>query len=255
MIHYLDNLVTIVIPVLNEEKAIARVIRKIKEEGYYNILVVDGFSSDDTVSQAEKNNVKVIYQKGKGKTGAIETAIQNVETKYLVILDGDCTYDPKDIEKVVSPLSKSDLVIGVRTLGRSNIPLFNRIGNRLINLLFNLLMGTDLIDVCSGMYSLRTDFSQSLSFKTEGFDVEVEIAAQASMYGKVSQVPIHYHDRVGRQKLQPVKDGLHIIFRVLLMAQQRRVNGKIPKRERIHLKDKEEAPFSQGESLRSHATV
>jgi dolichol-phosphate mannosyltransferase len=249
MIHYLDDLVTVVIPVLNEEKAIARVIRKVKEEGYYNILVVDGFSSDDTFYQATKNGVKVIYQEGKGKTGAIETAIKNVETKYMVILDGDCTYDPRDIENVVSPLSKSELVIGVRALGRNNIPLFNRIGNRLINLIFNLLMGTKLQDVCSGMYSLRTDFSHSLSFKTEGFDVEVEIVAQASKYGNVSQVPIRYHDRVGRQKLQPVKDGLHIIFRILLMALKIRENGKLPRR----LID--EAPSNPGESLRSHVTV
>ncbi len=226
MIHELNNLVTVVIPVLNEEKAIARVIRNVKEEGYYNILVVDGFSSDDTFYKAKKNGVNVIYQEGKGKTGAIETAIKNVETKYMVILDGDCTYDPKDIENVISPLSHSDLVIGVRSLGRKNIPLFNRIGNRLINLLFNLLMGTNLQDVCSGMYSLKTDFSKNLTFKTEGFDVEVEIAAQASKYGKVSQVPIRYHDRVGRQKLQPVKDGLRIIFRVLLMAFKIRLNGK-----------------------------
>ena len=237
--HDLNDLVTVVIPVLNEEKAIARVIGKVKEEGYYNILVVDGFSSDDTFHQATKNGVQVLYQKGKGKTGAIETAIQNVDTQYMVILDGDCTYDPKDIENVVSPLSASDLVIGVRALGRKNIPLFNRIGNRLINLIFNLLMGTNLQDVCSGMYGLRTDFSQNLTFKTEGFDVEVEVAAQASKYGKVSQVPIRYHDRVGRQKLQPVKDGLHIIFRVLLMAIKLRVNGKPPKGEIPPLHDNE----------------
>ncbi len=226
MINELNDLVTVVIPVLNEEKAIERVIRKIKEEGYYNILVVDGFSSDDTFYKAIRNGVNVIYQEGKGKTGAIETAIKNVETKYMVILDGDCTYDPRDIENVVSPLSNSDLVIGVRTLGRKNIPLFNRVGNRLINFIFNLLMGTNLQDVCSGMYSLKTNFSKKLTLKTEGFDVEVEIAAQASKYGKVSQVPIRYHDRVGRQKLQPVKDGLHIIYRILIMAFTLKLNGK-----------------------------
>jgi len=237
MINDLNHLVTVVIPVLNEEKAIGRVIRKIKEEGFYNILVVDGFSSDDTFHQAIKNGVKVIYQKGKGKTGAIETAIKNVETKYLVLLDGDCTYDPRDIENVVTPLRNSDLVIGVRTFGRKNIPTFNRIGNKLINRIFNQLMGTNLQDVCSGMYSLKTDFSKNLTFKTEGFDVEVEIAAQASKHGKISQVPIRYHDRVGRQKLQPVKDGIHIVYRVLLMAFKMRVNGIPLKGEVLPLQD------------------
>jgi dolichol-phosphate mannosyltransferase len=228
MIHYLNNYVTVVIPVLNEEKAITRVIRKVKQEGYYNILVVDGHSSDNTYSKAKENGVQVIYQNGRGKTGAIETAIQNVETEYLIIMDGDCTYDPKDIENVVSPLRTADLVIGVRALGRYNIPLFNRIGNKLINILFNFLMNTDLKDVCSGMYGLKTSFAKQLSFKTEGFDVEVEIAAQASKYGKIAQVPIRYHDRVGFQKLQPIKDGFNILSRIIIMAIKLR-NGEYSK--------------------------
>jgi len=237
MIHELNDLVTVVIPVLNEEKAIGRVIKKVKEEGYYNILVVDGFSSDDTVSQVIRNGEKVIYQTGKGKTGAIETAIKNIKTRYMVFLDGDCTYDPKDIENVVSPLRDADLVIGVRALGRKNIPIFNRFGNMMINAIFNLLMGTDLKDVCSGMYGLRTDFARNLTFKTEGFDVEVEIAAQASKYGVIAQVPIRYHDRVGLQKLQPVKDGLHIMCRVITMAITLRLNGEPTKQNILKLHD------------------
>jgi dolichol-phosphate mannosyltransferase len=218
MIHELNKLVTVVIPTLNEEEAIGRVIRDVKHEGYYNILVIDGHSSDNTVERALQNDVSVIYQKGKGKTGAIQTAIRNVKTKYILILDGDCTYNPKDIENIINSLWDSDLVIGVRMLGRYNIPFFNRIGNRIINIIFNLLMGTNLIDVCSGMYGLRTDFAQALTLTTEGFDVEVEIAAQASKFGRISQVPIRYQDRVGHQKLKPVKDGFQIIFRVIMMA-------------------------------------
>ncbi len=224
MIHELNDSVTIVIPVLNEEKAIGRVIKKVKEEGFYNILVVDGFSSDDTVSKASQNNVEVIFQKGKGKTGAIATAIKKVQTRYLVVLDGDCTYDPKDIENVVTPLRDVDLVIGVRALGRNHIPLFNRLGNRVINGIYNLLMGTKITDICSGMYGIKTDFARSLNFQTSGFDVEVEIVAQTTTYGTLIQVPIRYHERVGSQKLQPVKDGLNIIYRIFFMAMKYRLS-------------------------------
>ena len=109
-------------------------------------------------------------------------------------------------------------MIGVRAIGRGNIPLFNRFGNWIINFIFNTLMGTDLVDVCSGMYGLRTHFARSLDFKTGGFDVEVEIAAQASRYGVIDQVPIRYHKRVGIQKLQSFKDGFQIVFTVFRMA-------------------------------------
>ena len=218
MYNSLHKFVTVVIPVLNEEEAIESVIQNIRTEGYNNILVVDGFSIDQTVSRARKTGVRILYQRGEGKTGAIETAIKTVETPYMVFLDGDCTYDPKDIIDIVLHLENADLAIGVRTNGRDNIPLFNRLGNWFINFEFNTLLGASLVDVCSGMYGLRTEFAKTLRFETSGFDVEVEIAAQAVKHGTVAQVPINYYNRVGQQKLQPLRHGFQIIFSVMKMA-------------------------------------
>ena len=227
MQHSYTQSLTVVIPVLNEEMAIETVIENIKTEGYEHILVVDGYSTDKTVQIAEKMGVHVIYQAGEGKTGAIETAIMTIETPYMVFLDGDCTYDPKDIINIANQFDEADLVIGVRANGRENIPLFNRFGNWFINFEFNTLVGASLVDVCSGMYGLRTEFAKTLIFETSGFDVEVEIAAQAVKYGVVAQVPINYYDRVGQQKLQPVKHGLKIIFTVLKMGMRNIIYGSL----------------------------
>jgi len=90
--------VTVVIPTLNEEEAIGQVIEELKQMGYHNILVVDGYSTDGTAKVAESNGCCVVFQHSKGKCGAIETAIENVKTPYMLVMDGDCTYDPKDIE-------------------------------------------------------------------------------------------------------------------------------------------------------------
>lgn len=210
--------ITIVIPVLNEEQAIADVIESVKIEGFHRIIIVDGFSTDNTVSIASNNGVKVIFQEGYGKTGAIETAINQVKTPYLVIMDGDCTYDPQDIQNFFPHLELYDQVIGTRTFGRENIPKFNRLGNWVINLAFNTLFGTTLLDVCSGMYALKTDFARTLTFETSGFDVEVEIAAQAATEGNIIEVPIKYNDRVGKQKLKPLKDGPTIMMTILKLG-------------------------------------
>ena len=226
----ISDLVTVVIPVLNEEEAIERVIKRVMAEGYQNILVVDGFSVDETVFRARSAGVKVIFQEGKGKTGAIATAINNLETPYVLFMDGDCTYDPRDIINIVSVLGNADLVIGVRTNGRENIPLFNRLGNWFINFEFNTLIGAKLFDVCSGMYGLRTKFAKALNLTTSGFDVEVEIAAQAVKCGIVAQVPILYHDRVGQQKLQPVRHGFQIILTVVKLAWRNNFNGNLSPR-------------------------
>lgn len=209
---------TIVIPVLNEEKAIGKVLYNVKKEGYKNILVVDGYSNDNTVKIASNNGGRVIYQKGIGKTGAIKTAIKLVKTKYMLIMDGDCTYDPKEIYKFYKYILNFDEVIGSRTYGKTNIPILNRLGNFIINTLFNLFFGTNLVDVCSGMYAIRTDFAKKLILKTKSFDVEVEIAAQAALNGRIISVPINYYKRVGKQKLRPFKHGFQILNTIIKMG-------------------------------------
>jgi dolichol-phosphate mannosyltransferase len=65
--------VTVVIPTLNEEAAVGKVIAELNEEGFHNILVVDGYSSDGTVNVVKGNGTRVLYQHGPGKTGALKT--------------------------------------------------------------------------------------------------------------------------------------------------------------------------------------
>ena len=210
--------VTVVIPTLNEEDAIGQVIWELKQAGYRNILVVDGYSTDGTVKVAESNRCGVVLQHSRGKCGAIETAIENIETPYMLVMDGDCTYDPKDIENFLAHAEKYDQIIGVRVNGKENIPLLNRFGNWLITKVFNVLMGTKLSDVCSGMYLINTDVARGLELNTMGFDVEVEIAAQTAASRGVTEIPIAYRKRVGCQKLCSRKDGFQIIRTVFGLA-------------------------------------
>jgi len=210
--------VTVVLPTLNEEEAIGRVIGELREVGYHNVLVVDGYSSDGTVKVAESNGCFVVFQHSSGKCGAVETAVENVKTRFMVVMDGDCTYDPKDIDSFLAHAEKYDQIIGVRVNGRANIPRLNRFGNWLITKTFNVLMGTKLSDVCSGMYLIRTDVARELELNTRGFDVEVEIAAQTAVRGRVTEVPIAYRSRVGSQKLCSWKHGFQIIRTVFGLA-------------------------------------
>jgi len=210
--------VTIVIPTLNEELAIGSVVEETINEGFSKILVVDGHSIDNTVKIANQYGIKVLEQHGIGKTGALKTAIDHVKTPYMIIIDGDMTYDPKDFVKFLPHLNSYDEIIGIRKNGRENIPLLNRLGNWLINKTFNTFFGTNMNDVCSGLYSLNTKFAQNLVLDTQGFDVEVEIAAQAAWVGSISQIPISFRERVGIQKLQPFQDGLKILSTIFRLG-------------------------------------
>jgi len=212
------DVITIVIPTLNEAEGIGRVIDELQEIGYKNIMVVDGYSSDGTPLIAIKKGVRVINQAGQGKSGALATAVQYVQTPYMLVMDGDYTYDPNYINRLIAHAETYDEVIGARAIGRENIPVVNRFGNRLLSYFFKVMFAINLTDVCSGMYLLLTDAAKNLEFTTGGFDVEVEIAAQFASNEKVSEVPINYRPRLGEQKLSSLKHGVRIFTSIIRLA-------------------------------------
>jgi len=207
------DMVTIIIPTLNEERGIGLVIDELLAIGYRNILVVDGYSKDRTVEIARSRGVNVIYQRGVGKAGAIVTAIESVSTPYMLVMDGDYTYDPRDVERLLKYADESDEVIGYR-VNRENIPLLHRVGNWIISIAFSIMFGKRIRDPCSGMYLLRTEVAKRLEIASGGFDVEVEIAGQVASLGRIVEVPVSYRRRVGEGKLKAWRDG----FRILMTA-------------------------------------
>jgi dolichol-phosphate hexosyltransferase len=210
--------VTIVIPVKNEEAAISKVIDELTHEGYTNILIVDGYSADKTLQIIQqKQGVNLIEQHGKGKTGAVKTAIENVNTPYLLILDGDYTYSAKDIQLFLNHCTNYSQVIGVRN--RENISRIHRFGNWVITKSFNLLMGTHLSDICSGMYLLKTEVAKNIELGSRNFATEVEILAQTVTEYEVTEVPIGYRHRLGKAKLSWC-NGFEILSSVVSLARK-----------------------------------
>ncbi|MCP8305316.1 MAG: glycosyltransferase [archaeon] len=212
--------VTIVLPTLNEEEAIDKVVKEVRSVGFENILVVDGYSTDKTVGIAKENGLEVIFQHGRGKSKAMETAVNHVETPYMLVMDCDCTYDPKEVLLLMDHGEQFDMVIGARRNCRGNIPLMNRFGNWVITKAFNTLLGKGLSDVCSGMYLLHTDMAKKLEFSTSGFSTEVEIASQLAVDGSITEVPVTYRKRVGKQKLSRWRDGFKILLSVFNLARK-----------------------------------
>ena len=209
---------TIVIPTLNEADAIGKVIDELREYGYNNILVVDGHSDDGTAEIAREKGAHVILQEGTGKADAIRTAAKYVKTPYVLVMDGDYTYDPAYIRAMLEVIKDADEVIGARVYGRENIPLLNRLGNWVITKVFNLLFGTKLRDVCSGMWMTRTEVLREMLPETRGFSIEVEVAANiASSAGLIKEVSIRYRRRIGKPKLKRVH-GFGILKDVIKLS-------------------------------------
>ncbi|MEM3403467.1 MAG: glycosyltransferase family 2 protein [Nitrososphaeria archaeon] len=210
--------VTIILPTLNEEKAIGPVIDELQTLGYTNIIVVDGHSTDNTTEIAESKGAKVITQEGRGKADAIKTAVEHVKTPYMLIMDADYTYDPRHINHMTELAPKYDEVIGVRATGRENIPTINRLGNKILTIFFNLLFGTNVKDICSGMYLIKTEIAKGVWYESNGFSIEMELAAHvASTTRKITDVDINYRPRKGKQKLRKLH-GLQIALDAIKLA-------------------------------------
>jgi dolichol-phosphate hexosyltransferase len=189
--------VTVVVPTLNEEGAIGPLIDEIKAAGYGKILVVDGYSKDATARIAGDHGAAIIMQHGSGKAGAFLTAFPTVTTPYLIVMDGDASYDPFDLEKFIPLVGSYDFVKGVRARN-GNMSRLHRFGNLVITKTFDLLFGTFIEDVCSGMYMMRTELVKELHLEKHPLTVEQEIAAEMVLAsGKITTVPINYRTRMG----------------------------------------------------------
>jgi dolichol-phosphate mannosyltransferase len=212
------NMVTVVIPTLNEAEGITKVIEEVKAEGYENILVVDGYSTDSTAQLANGNGVRVAYQHGSGKSGAVKTAIDRVETPFMVFMDGDHTYDPKDIWRLMNHTEHYCHVIGVRD--KKHIPWLHRFGNWVISRTFSLLFTVKTSDVCSGMYLLETVEARKYGLQEPGFIAEIELAANSASGETLTEVPISYRPRIGTRKLNTWKHGLAILSAAFGLARR-----------------------------------
>ena len=207
--------VTIVLPTLNEADAIGKLIDEIKAAGYDKILVVDGYSTDGTRKIAEERGARVVGQHGKGKSGAILVAREVVDTPYFLLMDGDYTYDPADIDRFVLYAEGYDEIIGFRPKKSPNISRTHRFGNWVLTRAFNILMGSNVPDVACGMYLMRTEKMKHLVLDRLGFEIDQEIAAQMLIDGKVTYVPINYRTRLGEVKAPTWRQGFRALFAII----------------------------------------
>ncbi len=208
---------TVIIPTLNEAKAIGKVLEEVLATGVprENVVVVDGGSTDGTTDIASSYQVVVVMQEGRGKANAIKTGLRYVRTPYVLVMDGDYTYPARYIPQLLDMLEREecDLVVGARLFGEKSQKALFKLGNRLLTLFFDVMFGAKLKDVLSGMYATRLSDLRKVDFEMPGFSVESEIVAHFANLGRVCEVPIEY-----RPRLDPSAKKLKVLhgFRIAL---------------------------------------
>ncbi|MDD2777552.1 MAG: S-layer glycoprotein N-glycosyltransferase AglJ [Methanocellales archaeon] len=209
--------VCILIPTLNEAPTIGDVVEEFSSMGFPNILVMDGHSTDGTVKIATEKGAKVVTQEGRGKGQAIQQAFDLIEEDIIVMIDGDGTYLPEEVDRLIEPIEKgtADHVIGNRFAEQKNgaFTKLNLFGNQILNKSFGLAYGTWITDILSGYRAFTKKSVKELELNRTGFEIEAEITIESvKKYLRMVEVPISYlsrHERAAT-KLHPLKDGLRI---------------------------------------------
>ena len=220
--------IAILIPCFNEEEGIAKVIDNIpyhllEKNGFETrVMVIDNNSSDRTAEVAASKGVCVVSEQAKGKGNAMRKGFASIEsdTAYVVMLDGDNTYDPREMLRLIEPLMNGfcDVVIGSRLGGKITKNAFkaqNRFVNKLYTSLVRRFYGANITDVLSGFFAWRGDVVLGMRdhLQSSGFSIEMEmISKMVKLDYAIYSVPITYNIREGETKIESLKDGLKILM-------------------------------------------
>ena len=212
--------VAVVIPTLNEEYSIGKVIDDVPvadllQNGLETaVYVIDGQSTDKTREIAVEKGAQVILEERQGKGSAIQTAFKSITADYAIMVDGDDTYPIEMATAMTRLLKNYDVVIGSRlkgTIEPGAMTRLNVVGNVLLSLLARALFGMRISDVCTGFWGFRRDAIERLELVASGFELEVDMFAECARKGlRIAEIPITYRARVDQPKLASVRDGLRI---------------------------------------------
>jgi glycosyltransferase involved in cell wall biosynthesis len=223
--------VSIVIPAKNEAGNLPQVLANLPD-GTYEIILVDGNSTDDTVAVARRlrPDVIVIGQTRKGKGNALACGFAAATGDFIVMIDADCSNDPAEIPSFIGALiDGADFAKGSRFLpggGSHDISLFRRLGNFWLNKIVNLLYGTRYTDLCYGYNAFRRECLDVMALNAcgdqeadgnmlwgDGFEVETLINVRIAKAGvRVVEVPSFETVRkFGASNLNAFSDGLRVL--------------------------------------------
>lgn len=204
--------VSLIIPVLNEEKTLNTIIEKCSAQAVVKQLVIvnDG-STDNTKNILNKINLRKISKKNSkplitvlhhkrnmGKGAAIKTGLNQCLGKYIMVQDADLEYSPDEIEDLFNEAEriKSGIVFGTRSHHKKKGYLLAQLGNWYLNVLFNSLFGFNLTDSYTCYKLMPRLVWRKLNLYSNGFEIDSELLAKLGINGfKIKEIPISYFPR------------------------------------------------------------
>ena len=220
------EIVSVIIPVYNEEAALSRVVEKTvkalsPKKSKFEVILVDDHSTDSSRGEAEKlakkfSQVKVAgHDINLGYGASIKTGMRNSRGDIIVLIDADSTYDPADIPRVLDGMLEFDMVVGKRET--DNIPFARKPAKFVLARLANYVTETSIPDLNSGLRAFRKkDVLPFLGITSNGFSFTTSITiAYLSKGLSIKYVPISYARRKGASKISPIRDFANFVILIV----------------------------------------
>ncbi len=214
--------ISVVIPALNEAQNLRYVLPLIPSI-VSEVILVDGHSSDDTVTVIEqlrtaiRSTIHIIRQTGQGKGDALRAGFEASTGDIIVMLDADGSADPREIPLFVEALLRgNDFAKGSRCIlggGSHDFTLLRRLGNYGLRKLVNMFFRTRFSDLCYGYNAFWKYCLDHIEIDCDGFEVETLIHLRAHKAAlKIVEVPsIEYRRIYGKSNLHAFRDGWYVL--------------------------------------------
>jgi glycosyltransferase involved in cell wall biosynthesis len=225
---------SLVLPVYNEEKAIAATLNELHEIlqsagcGYEIITVNDG-STDSTgeilrdyakhtAASGDRSDMKLIeHRKNRGYGAALKTGIRHARYPLIVITDADGTYPNERIPQLVTLATQADMVVGARIGANVQYPTIRKIPKWFLVRFAQWVSKSSIPDLNSGLRVFRKSVVErflKILPDTFSFTTTITIAMLTNNY-IVHYEPIDYRYRVGKSKIKPIRDTLRFVQLIL----------------------------------------
>lgn len=224
---YMDrqfNLLSIIIPVYNEESTVGEVIERILKVELpiaKEIIVIDDGSNDATRARLQDNLTRITHLHlnpvNIGKGAAIRIGLSFAKGDIILLQDADLELNPNEYLNLLQPIFQgtSSVVYGSRFLKNNNQVAFSRkIANRLLTGVTNLIYHSHLTDMETAYKVFTAEAAKKLALRGNRFEIEPEITARICQAGyKITEVPISYCPRTATEgKKIKWQDGIKALL-------------------------------------------
>ena len=213
----------IVIAAYNEEKKIGKVIDKLKENHYKNIVVVDDGSKDKTSRVAKEKQVHILkHIINRGQGAALQTGISYAlrnNADIIVTFDADDQHDPTEIESITKPIKEGrfDAALGSRFLKTNNTPLLRKIMLKGAILVILVMYRIRLTDAHNGFRALSRDAASKIIITHDGMEHASEIVEEIK-HKNISFTEVPVTIKYSKETLQKGQSGLNSIKILMKMV-------------------------------------